>query len=325
MSHGDRRLILVITHLKRAEATAATQAVVQQLAVAGITPVFPDADLDELGALLEFVSLSDIDLLPLSQVNHERLELVIVLGGDGTILRAAEFVRDSPAPILGVNLGHVGFLAESEREALTETVRRAVDRSYTIEERLALDVKVLSEHHEVLHHDWALNEATVEKASRERMLELAIEVNGHPLSSFGADGMIVATPTGSTAYAFSSGGPVLWPNLDALLVVPISAHALFSKPLVLSPRSSVTIEVLGRNEGHGVLWCDGRRMVDLHPGYRITVSKSSTAVRFARINPGSFTERLVKKFNLPVTGWRDQNSVGDDSVGDDSAKGQGSA
>ncbi len=127
-----------------------------------------------------------------------------------------------------------------------------------------------------MHTDWALNEVTVEKAARERMLEVVIEVDGRPLSTFGCDGVVVSTPTGSTAYSFSAGGPVVWPTLDAILMVPLSAHALFARPLVVPPTSVLAVEVLRRTDGTGVLWCDGRRTFDLAVGARVEVGASPT-------------------------------------------------
>ena len=165
------------------------------------------------------------------------VELVMVLGGDGTILRAAELVREVDVPLLGVNLGHVGFLAESERADLAQTVEWIARRHYTVEERMTIDVQVWVQRPEDLAHV-GFNEAAIEKANRERMFEVVTEVDERPLTSFGCDGVVLATPTGSTAYAFSSGGPVVWPEVEALVIVPISAHALFAKPLVVSPRSS---------------------------------------------------------------------------------------
>ena len=157
---------------------------------------------------------------------------------------------------------------------------------------------------DVVYETWALNEATVEKASRERMLEVVIEVDGRPLSSFGCDGVVMSTPTGSTAYSFSAGGPIVWPSLDALLLVPLSAHALFARPLVVGADSSLAVEILARSDGTAVLWADGRRAYDLPPGARVVSRRSSVPVRLARLHSGPFTDRLVNKFNLPVTGWR---------------------
>ena len=155
-----------------------------------------------------------------------------------------------------------------------------------------------------VYRTWALNEATVEKSTAEKMLEVVIEIDKRPLTSFGCDGVIMATPTGSTAYAFSAGGPVVWPSVEAILMVPLSAHALFSRPMVISPRSLLAVEVLDRSSGTGVLWCDGRRTHDLPVGARVEVSKSSKSVRLARLRQGPFTDRLVRKFSLPVSGWR---------------------
>ena len=143
-----------------------------------------------------------------------------MLGGDGTILRAAELVREGTAPVLGINMGHVGFLAEIERDDMDDAVRRVIARDYDVEERLALQVRVKDAADSVVYETWALNEATVEKASRERMLEVVIEIDGRPLSTFGCDGVVVSTPTGSTAYNFSAGGPVIWPTVEAIAVVP---------------------------------------------------------------------------------------------------------
>ena len=151
-------------------------------------------------------------------------DLVVVLGGDGTILRGAEFARSVDIPLLGVNLGHVGFLAEAERDDLDATVEHIANRQYTVDERMTLHVDAKFDG-EIVASSWALNEVSVEKASRERMIELTIEVDGRPVE-LGRDGLIVSTPTGSTAYAFSAGGPVVWPQVEAMLLVPNSAHAL---------------------------------------------------------------------------------------------------
>lgn len=230
-------------------------------------------------------------------------ELAVVIGGDGSILRAAEITHESGTPVLGVNLGHVGFLAEAEVDDVESTIQAIVDRRYSTDERFTIDVTV---HHEgeLVTSTFALNEASVEKAARERMLEVVLEIDGRPLSRWGCDGLVCATPTGSTAYSFSAGGPVIWPGVEALCVVPLSAHALFARPLVVAPTSVVAVEVLTNTAGTGVLWADGRRTVDLPPGARIEVRRGATPVRLARLHEAPFTDRLVAKFDLPVTGWR---------------------
>jgi NAD+ kinase len=230
-------------------------------------------------------------------------EVALVLGGDGTILRAVELTHDTVTPLLGVNLGHVGFLAEAEPEDAEQTIDAIVDRRYTAEDRLTLDVTV---HHdkELVARTFALNEASVEKAARKRMIEVVVEIDGRPLSRFGCDGVVCATPTGSTAYNFSAGGPIVWPGVEALLMVPLSAHALFARPMVVAPESVLAVELLDDSETTGVLWCDGRRTVDLPPGARIEVRRGPTPVRLVRLDPAPFTDRLVAKFRLPVRGWR---------------------
>lgn len=299
------RRILVLAHTGRHDAMAAAQEACTQVHQSGLIPVMRAEELkdiqDEYGVLTAPTETLGVD------VDLGEVELGMVLGGDGTILRAAELVRGSEVPLLGVNLGHVGFLAESERADLTETVRRVVDRDYTVEERMTIDVQVW-QGDVLVAQTWALNEAAVEKASRERMIEVVMEVDGRPLSSFGCDGVVMATPTGSTAYAFSSGGPVVWPEVEALLMAPISAHALFTKPLVIAPTSVLAVEILTRTDAAGVLWCDGRRTVDLPPGARVEVRRASTPVRLARTQLTPFSERLVKKFSLPTQGWRGPTS-----------------
>lgn len=230
-------------------------------------------------------------------------ELAVVVGGDGSILRAAEITWGSGTPVLGVNLGHVGFLAEAEVDDVQNVIDAIVDRRWTAEDRLALDVRAFRDG-ELVTHTFALNEASVEKAARERMIEVVVEIDNRPLSRWGCDGVVLSTPTGSTAYNFSAGGPVVWPGVEALLVVPISAHALFARPLVVAPDSLVAVEVIARTDGAGVLWCDGRRAVDLAPGARIEVRRADQPVRLARLHEAPFTDRLVAKFDLPVEGWR---------------------
>ncbi|MGN7192329.1 MULTISPECIES: NAD kinase [unclassified Curtobacterium] len=294
------RHILLVSHTGRQDSIDAAVEVCDLLHDAGLVPVMPFdeyADVRRAEASVGQVDILDVD------VQADQLEIVVVLGGDGTILRAAELVRGTGAPIVGVNLGHVGFLAESERDGLHATVERVLAGDYKVEERVTLQVDVVVGH-EVVYSSWALNEATIEKASRERMLEVVTEVDGRPLSSFGCDGVVVATPTGSTAYSFSGGGPIVWPDVDALLMVPLSAHALFSRPIVVGPDRTLAVEVLRRTSGVGVLWCDGRRTHDLPPGARVEVRRSTDPVRVARLKDAPFTDRLVAKFQLPVAGWR---------------------
>jgi NAD+ kinase len=293
------RRVLLLAHTGREDARDVARAFVKALSSHGIVVRALADEAEDLGldpADLEIVVGGDDDAAC-------DCELAIVIGGDGTILRAAEITHDRGTPLLGVNLGHVGFLAESEPEDVESTITAIVEGRYTSEERLTIDVAVYTDG-ELVTKTWALNEASVEKAARQRMLEVVVEVDGRPLSRFGCDGVVCATPTGSTAYNFSAGGPVVWPGVEALLMVPISAHALFARPLVVAPSSTLAVEVLARTEGAGVLWCDGRRTVDLSPGARIEVRRGERPVRFVRLHEAPFTDRLVAKFGLPVQGWR---------------------
>lgn len=294
----DRRRVFVVAHTGRPAVCEAALGVCTALLDAGIMVRLLKEDADRLDLASRQVERVEPD--PEATLG---CELMVVVGGDGTILRAAELTRESGTPLLGINLGHVGFLAEAEEDDLDVVIEAIVERNYTTEDRLTIDV-ALYRGKQLVAHTWALNEASVEKAARERMLEVVLEVDGRPLSRWGADGVVCATPTGSTAYNFSAGGPVVWPGVEALLIVPISAHALFARPLVVAPTSVIAVEVVERNDAAGVLWCDGRRTYDLPPGARIEVRRGHRPVRLARLHQAPFTDRLVRKFDLPVEGWR---------------------
>ena len=242
-----------------------------------------------------------VDIVRADERASDGCDVVVVLGGDGTILRGAERARATGAPVIGVNLGHVGFLAEAESDDIADVVEAVAERNWHVEERLALDIRVAQAGVQQTS-TWALNEVSLEKIARQRMIDVVVEVDGRPLSRWGCDGVVAATPTGSTAYAFSAGGPVVWPEVSALLVVPLSAHALFSRPLVISPSSVVAFELQPGSDA--VLCADGRRTIDITGGARIEVRASSQPVRLGRILDAPFTDRLVAKFALPVQGWR---------------------
>jgi len=305
---NTKRTVLVMAHTGRAAALNSGRLVVEMLMSAGIAVRVVDTEAADLHA-------PGAEVVPATPDAARDAEVVLTLGGDGTLLRVAEMTRPAGVPLLGVNLGHVGFLAEAEAHDLPDVIERVIGHQYTVEQRMTVDVTV-RQNGSITARTWALNEATVEKVARERMIEVVTEIDGRPLSRWGCDGVVCATPTGSTAYAFSAGGPVVWPEVEALLMVPISAHALFAGPLVISPHSVLAVEVIsGASVGQtfaGVLWCDGRRRVDLPPGARVEVRRGSEPVLLARLRGGDdptargalFTDRLVAKFGLPVAGWR---------------------
>jgi NAD+ kinase len=328
MGDDSKRTMLVLAHTGRESARRSARLVIERLTAAGVAVRVTEAQVADL-------ECAGATVVPAGPEAAKGAELVIVLGGDGTLLRAAEVARPAGVPLLGVNLGHIGFLAEAEPDDLAWTVDRVVARRYHVERRMTVDVTVRHDGADVAA-TWALNEATVEKTPRVGMLEVVTEVDGRPLSRLGCDGVICATPTGSTAYAFSAGGPIVWPEVEALLLVPICAHELFAGPMVISPASALAVEVIGgsartpvalpgrgidtgpgRGEMTGaVLWCDGRRKVELPPGSRVEVRRGARPVLLARLNRheteteagggagAPFTDRLVAKFGLPVTGWR---------------------
>ena len=245
---------------------------------------------------------SDVNIIGITQTGSESLaiaEIVIVLGGDGTILRGAEIARSQNIPILGINLGHVGFLAEVEKPALTEIAASIVAKNFVTENRMVLQYSVIRES-AVISTGWALNEVTVERNGT-TMVELFVQIDNRPLSRWGCDGLICSTPTGSTAYAFSAGGPVLWPEIDALVLLPISAHALFARPMVVAPTSEIVVEI---ESSDALLSADALRKLPLRSGDRVQITKDSSVIKLSHINPTLFTDRLVAKFKLPVEGWR---------------------
>jgi NAD+ kinase len=289
------RSALLVTHTRRQHSAQHARSVALDLLEAGFEVRVPAEDLANLDLPDGVVSVDD-------PAAAEGVDIVFALGGDGTFLRAAELARPAKAPMLGINLGKVGFLAVAETGDIDTAVRDVVAGTYTVHERLTIDVRAEYDGR-ILAESWALNEVSVEKGQRAQMLEVHVDVDGRPLSRYGCDGVVCATPTGSTAYAFSAGGPVVWPEVEALLLVPVSAHALFSRPLVTAPTSTFAVTV-DPYTSFAVMCCDGRRTWDLPPGARVTVERGRLPVRLVRLAPRPFTDTLVAKFALPVGGWR---------------------
>ncbi|MDD7581748.1 NAD kinase [Corynebacterium sp. 32222D000AT] len=292
-SVSQEREILLVPHAGRSTNLAATDRAAQLL--------------DEAGIVVRVCAPAEI-LPDFPHVQHtaaaaEGCELVLVLGGDGTFLRAADMARAVDVPVLGINLGHVGFLAEWEAESLDKAIERVVARQYRIEDRMTIDVTVTGPDDELIGRSWALNEVSMENLNRSGVLDAILEVDARPVMAFGCDGVLISTPTGSTAYAFSAGGPVLWPELDAILVVPNNAHALFTKPLVVSPKSTVAVESASETSA-ALVNMDGFREIAMPPGSRVEVVRGERPVRWVRLDDHPFTDRLVSKLRLPVEGWR---------------------
>lgn len=297
------REVLVVLHAGRPTNRYTAAAVARRLAADGVRLRMLDDEWKEVAPLVgDLPSQLAPRVVDARPGCAEGAEVTLVLGGDGTLLRAAETARPCGVPLLGVNLGHVGFLAEAEQESLNEALRAIVHGGYDVEERMTVDAVAFADGEEIAR-SWALNEVSVEKSSRERILEVVLEVDCRPVSAFGCDGVLCSTPTGSTAYAFSAGGPIVWPQVQALLLIPSNAHALFARPMVIAPDSQVAIEVQAGGSA-AVLDCDGRRTAALPPGARVEVTQGATPVRMVRLDGRPFTDRLVRKFDLPIRGWR---------------------
>ncbi|WP_445170336.1 NAD kinase [Mycolicibacterium sp. Dal123E01] len=305
----SERVILLVVHTGRDEATDTARRVEKVLSDNGIgLRVLSAEAVDRSAQHLEQYEVaglgSDTEVVDAEANAAVGCELVLVLGGDGTFLRAAELARNAEIPVLGINLGRIGFLAEAEAEVIDTVLDHIVARDYRVEERMTLDITVRA-NDEVVSHGWALNEASLEKGARLGVIGVVLEIDGRPVSAFGCDGVLVSSPTGSTAYAFSAGGPVVWPDLEAIIVVPNNAHALFARPMVTSPTASIAIEI--EDDSHeAIVFCDGRREMRVPAGGRLEVTKCTTPLKWVRLDSAPFTDRLVRKFRLPVTGWRGQ-------------------
>ncbi|HQY99556.1 MAG TPA: NAD kinase [Propionicimonas sp.] len=296
----QRRQVAVTIHPLRPAALEAAAEFITGINARGIGCLANSEDLGSLSARVPGADLGALDAK-----NDTTCEVVVVFGGDGNILRAAEWALPRQVPVLGVNLGHVGFLAELESSQVGDLIETVAGSTYQVEERMTIDTVVRAGRGgEIVWDSFAINEVSVEKLARERMLEVLVRIDERPLSRWATDGVLVATPTGSTAYAFSAHGPVIWPELSALLLVPLSAHALFNRPLVLSDRTVVSIEVLPGGSPGGVVWCDGRRTTDVAGGMEIEARVGKHRLRLARTSEQPFVNRLVRKFGLPVAGWR---------------------
>lgn len=292
MSNKAQRRLLLIVHPTRADAKKAAEELIGSLS---------NQDFEIVStSQISFAGVSNISETYLTELlDKSGIELAVVLGGDGTILRAAQAIRGSSIPLLGVNLGHVGFLAQIGRPTAPELASAIISKNYQSERRMVLQYRIERAGKNIAH-GWALNEVTIERSS-EAMVQLLVQIDHRPLSRWGCDGIICATPTGSTAYAFSAGGPIVWPEVEALVLLPLAAHALFSRPMVISPESTIAVDI---ESDEATLSADGLRIFQLLENDRVVLTSDSSPINLAHIDPALFTDRLVAKFKLPVEGWR---------------------
>jgi NAD+ kinase len=242
-----------------------------------------------LGDLEGFLSDREIDL------TDESPDLVVSLGGDGTMLRAAELAHSADAPLLGVNLGTLGYLTEVEGHEAHDALDVIIAGDYQTEERMMLACDTTGNEP---HSYTGLNEVLVERSSQHRLVRLGVRIGGESLAAFNADGIIVATPTGSTAYALSAGGPIVSPRAECLIVVPVAAHMIFSRPFVLAPDEIVEI-TLEASDQRASMSLDGGEGSDITPGSSVVVRRHPRPLRLIRLSGPGFLERLRSKLGLP--------------------------
>jgi NAD+ kinase len=248
-------------------------------------PVAQVVDIQSLGLDVDLCTESDI----------ASAELVLSIGGDGTMLRSVTMLNGAAVPVLGINMGLLGYLAEVEPENLVSSLERFFAGDYEIEKRLVIDVDVVKNDGSTTQ--WrALNEASFEKERTGQTVRLAVSIDGARFTTFQADGLLVATPTGSTAYSLSARGPVVSPTLEAMLLTPLAPHMLFDRSLVLGPTETIRIDVDGsRSVGLAI---DGQEVASLEGGESVTCSASDRPALFVRMQPQRFHQILKAKFGL---------------------------
>lgn len=226
-----------------------------------------------------------------------QVDLAISFGGDGTFLRAAHLCRDDAIPVLGVNLGRLGFLAEVELDDLGPALKAVADGAFDVEDRRTLEVTAHAPDGSVHYQGWALNEVSIEKVVRQRLLLMDVHIDGTLFAKVPADALILATATGSTAYALSAGGPILSPRVEATLVVPVAPHSLFDRTVVAGPDEQIRVDLVA-DRSPAVVSCDGREPVTIEPGGWVSTIGTGRPVRLVRVGLLDFYSLVRRKFGL---------------------------
>jgi NAD+ kinase len=259
------------------------------LAIANrIVEIADDHDYDPVASRVDAGLLG----LPATDLDADSgVDLVLAIGGDGTVLEAARVALRTGAPVYGINAGHIGFMADGEPADLDATMEKLSSRDWRLSERMMIEASL----------DGAppvagLNDVVVEKMESQRLVHLHVEIDGRPFLTYRADGLVLSTPNGSTAYNFSAGGPLIAPEMEAIIITPVAPHSLFSKSLVLPPETTLALEVRAdRSVGVNV---DGFEAGAVSPGGRIDVRRSEQSVRFVELSHVSFTSKVKRKFKL---------------------------
>ena len=277
----------VVVHAYKPDARELAQKLVGWLTDAGHEPCLLPDDATALGCT---DAATDAE-------SFRSLDLLVVLGGDGTVLHGIERAGFAGVPILGVNLGRLGFLTEIGPDDVFDALERALSGAGTLDERSTVRATVLRPDGEVDDLGEAINEFSVERSVGGKVIQMTLTIGHQAFTTFGADGLIIATPTGSTAYAFSMRGPVVAPQLRCLIVVAVGAHALFDRPLVVADDQEVDVAV--RFGGRGIVVADGRVRSEIGEGDILRASVGPSVVRLVRLAPDSFFTRLARRFGVP--------------------------
>lgn len=282
------RVFGVVVHPERSDARDAATAAAAMLHDAGLQVVGCKQD--------EWPPTDAFEVLP-SEVFAAEIDVALVFGGDGTFLRAAYLARDVGVPLLGVNLGRLGFLSECELPEVPDALERLIAGDYLVEDRMTLSARLLDADGRITADGWALNDASVERRDPQRLIVLDVAIGETKLTSIPADALICASPTGSTAYAFSAGGPILSPLVEALVLTPVAPHTLFNRTIVVDPDEVISIRPSGQ-KNLCVVSMDGRETLVVPPHGEVRVTRGRTPVRMVRLRPFDFYERIREKFGL---------------------------
>lgn len=289
MSDAVRRAGLVV-HTGRPRAIEAAVEAAGLFAARDVEVVLLDRD-------LAYLPLDDLTTTVDREGFVDDTDVVLSFGGDGTFLRAAHRCRDAGVPVLGINLGRIGFLAEVELPALTEAVDALVAGTFHVEDRSTVEARVHDVDGREVGGAWALNDVSIEKTARQRLMLMELRVAGETFAEVPADAMVLATPTGSTAYSLSAGGPILSPAVDALVVTPVAPHSLFDRTIVTAPDEEVVVRILP-GQAPAVLSVDGREPIHVPAGGEVRARGGTRPVRLVRVDPPHFYELVRRKFSL---------------------------
>lgn len=278
--------ICVIPNIHKDKNLRTTRSLVEWIIQHGYKPILNEVVAQKIGFFEYGKSGTEI---------FENSDFIVALGGDGTILNVARQCASFSTPILGVNLGHLGFLAEVDAENVVEAVEKIVNNEFFIDKRMMLEASIIKENMEAVNLI-ALNDIVVTRGSFSRMVKLKVFVNEQYVNTYLADGIIISSPTGSTAYSLSAGGPIVYPNLELFVITPICPHTLHSRSIIVSEKDKVKLVIVGENQDV-MATTDGQQGYKLNSGDTIYVKKSNRYTNLIRLKSMNFFELLRSKLS----------------------------